>query len=49
MSAEMTPRERLEAAFGREEVDRIPIAPDMVRRVRGSFGCACEERQLKGG
>ena len=48
MVAEMTPRERLEAAFAREEVDRIPVAPDMVRWVRGNYGCTCEMHQLKG-
>ena len=48
MAAEMTVRERLEAAFARGEVDRIPVAPDMVRWVRGNFGCTCEMHQLKG-
>lgn len=48
MGGVMTPRERLEAAFAREEVDRIPVAPDMVRWVRGNYGCTCEMHQLKG-
>jgi len=48
MAGEMTPRERLEAAFAHEEVDRIPVAPDMVRWVRGNHGCTCEMHQLRG-
>ena len=46
MSAEMTPRQRIEAAFARQEVDRPPVWPNFIRWIRGNRGCASEIQQL---
>ena len=46
MTATMTPRQRLEAAFARQEVDRPPVWPNFIRWIRGNRGCASEIQQL---
>jgi len=46
MNATMTPRQRLEAAFARQEVDRPPVWPNFIRWIRGNRGSASEIQQL---
>ena len=46
MSAEMTSRERLLAAFVCQEVDRPPVWPGFLRWIRGNRGSASEIQQL---
>ena len=46
MTATMTPRQRLEEAFARHEVDRPPVWPNFIRWIRGNRGCASEIQQL---
>ena len=46
MSEKMTPRERLVAAFTRQEADRPAVMPAMMRWIRGHAGCTCEMHQL---
>ena len=46
MPNQMTPRQRLEAAFARAEVDRPPVWPNFIRWIRGNRGCASEIQQL---
>lgn len=46
MSARMTPRERLLAAFACQEVDRPPVWPNFIRWIRGNRGSASEIQQL---
>ena len=43
----MTPRERLLAAFAREQVDRPPVMPFLLRWIRGRYGSTGELQQLK--
>ena len=43
----MTPRERLLAAFRRDGVDRPPVMPNIIRWIRGRYGCTSELQQLR--
>ena len=45
-SKSMTPRERIIAAFRREEVDRPPVTACFIRWMRGRYHCASELQQL---
>jgi len=43
----MTPRQRILAAYARDQIDRPPLCPHMIRWVRGRRGCTCEMHQLQ--
>jgi len=47
MWGEMTPRERLLAAMNRQEIDRPAVMPNMIRWIRGRYGCTSELQQLQ--
>lgn len=43
----MTAKQRILAAYGRDEVDRPPVCPNFIRWIRGHYGCPCELHQLR--
>ena len=45
MTATMTPRQRLEAAFARQEVDRPPVWPNFIRWIRPRIGAKLKESE----
>ncbi len=47
MAAEMTPKQRILAAYLRQDIDRPPVCPNLIRWIRGNYGCPCEMHQLR--
>ncbi|MCX6992547.1 MAG: hypothetical protein NT011_05305 [Kiritimatiellaeota bacterium] len=47
MTITMTPRQRLLAAFSRKDTDRPAVMPNLIRWIRGRWGCPCEMHQLQ--
>lgn len=43
----MTSKERILAAVALEEVDRLPVMPNIIRWIRGNYGCPCEMHQFQ--
>ena len=45
MAEQMLPKERILAAYNRQDVDRPPVCPNLIRWIRGTYGCTCEMHQ----